>query len=190
MSNLLQSEFGANRLVMKKADIIPMPEYFDRYINLVDDELTIIEALKHYGPLYIDQDVEQMKALEKQVYAQGKWTVHDILQHLIDNERIFNYRALCFARNDDNILPGHDENMHADMGKASNRNLEDILEEFYLLRQSTVALFKSFDDEMLQRSGICFQKKMSVLALGFTISGHAIHHMNVLRERYYPLLDK
>ncbi|MBI3258053.1 MAG: DinB family protein [Ignavibacteriae bacterium] len=174
---------------MKKSDITAMPEYFDRYINLVGD-YDVIEALKHYDVHWMENEKDSFVRLGDSVYAPGKWTVKDILQHLIDNERIFTYRALRFAREDSTILPGCDENSHALSAKANTRSLDDLLKEFQLVRASTIALYNSFSDEMMYRDGVAFNKRISVLAIGFLCVGHAIHHFNIIKERYYPLLQK
>lgn len=173
---------------MKKSDINPMPAFFDRYINLAED-IDIHEALKKYSPDIVYSEIEEMKSLGQRVYAPGKWTINDIIQHVIDNERIMAYRALRFSRNDKTILPGYEEEQLAANTNASNHSLEDLLEEFDLVRASTIALFKGMSEEMMQRAGVAFKSEISALALGFVIVGHPVHHMNVIRERYFPLLS-
>ncbi|RAK02086.1 DinB family protein [Larkinella arboricola] len=172
---------------MRKTAINPMPEFFDRYINLVDD-VPLAEALAQSTEL-LEPVLPQLEALGDTVYAPGKWTVRDILQHCIDTERILAYRALRFARNDQTVLPGFDEELFARNTTAADRSLPDLLDEFSLVRATTVRLFKGFTDEMLRRNGTCFGRQISVLALGFVIAGHPIHHLNVLRERYFPLIS-
>ena len=172
---------------MKKSHIQKMPAYFDRYINLVED-IDVLEAFKKYGPDFLEKEKPTLEELGDKVYAPGKWTVKDIIQHIIDAERVFCYRALRFARNDKTILHGFEEDFYAANTNVKNRKLEDVLEEFKSVRQSTISLFKSFDKEALQRSGVALTTEISVLALGFTIAGHPIHHMKVLHERYFPLL--
>ncbi|GAA4415504.1 DinB family protein [Nibrella viscosa] len=172
---------------MKKSDIHPMPEFFDRYINLVDD-LPVRDALAQNASLFAGPLQAQLEAVGDRVYAPGKWTVKDILQHCIDTERILSYRALRFARNDQTPLPGFDEESFAQYTTAGERTISDLLEEFSTVRASSLALYRNFTDEMLHREGICFNKKLSVLALGFVITGHPIHHLKVLKERYFPLV--
>ncbi len=118
-------------------------------------------------------------------YQEGKWSIKEVIGHLIDAERIFTYRALCFARNDKTELPGYDENFWAANSNAHQRNFDDLLKEFYFVRQATIELFNSFDEQMLNNSGVANGNKMSVRALGFIILGHEIHHLQVLRERYF-----
>lgn len=163
-----------------------MPGFFDRYIVQVED-IDIIEALEKYTCQFIF-DIEKLRLLGEKVYAENKWTSKDILQHVLDTERILAYRALRFARNDKTSLPGYEEDDYGKEAKAERRSLEDIFEEASLLRKSTVALFKSFTKEMLIREGVCFNQRISVIALGFVIAGHPVHHTNIIRERYYPLL--
>jgi hypothetical protein len=173
---------------MKKSDIVSMPKFFDRYINLVED-MDLLEALENHSPETIFSEVDLLEALGDSVYEAGKWTISDIIQHCIDTERIMSYRALRFARNDQTPLPGFEENDYAQNTLASERTLEDLLDEFEIVRAATLAQFQNFSEEMLQRSGQASQVIISVGALGFMLVGHAIHHKNVIRERYFPLLD-
>jgi DinB superfamily len=173
---------------MKRSDIQQMPEYFDRYINLVADE-DIIVALQDSLDYLNTIPLTKWQMLGDKVYAEGKWTVKDIIQHITDTERIFSYRALRFSRNDTTLLPGFDENLFAANAHANNRALEDLVAELIAVRESTLALYKSFSPEMLCKTGAAFKGPISVLAIGFTAIGHQIHHINILEERYYPLLN-
>lgn len=164
-----------------------MPGFFDRYILQIED-MDVIQALEKHTCQSIF-DIEKLRLLGDKVYAENKWTCRDILQHIMDTERILAYRALRFARNDKTNLPGFEEDAYGKEAKTNRRTLEDIFEESSVLRKSTVALFKSFTKEMLVNEGVCFNQKISVLALGFVIAGHPVHHRNVIKERYYPLLD-
>ncbi|HMI07147.1 MAG TPA: DinB family protein [Flavobacterium sp.] len=117
-------------------------------------------------------------------YAEGKWTIKDILLHLIDAERIFAYRALRFARKDQTPLASFDENDYVDVAGGNSRSIQDLLTELAVVRQATLSLFKSFDEETLLRKGIASNNPMSVRALGFVIIGHQNHHQQVFAERY------
>lgn len=172
---------------MTKSDIPVMPQYFDRYINLAED-IELIDALSQAASFDNLLPTETAEALGEVRYAPGKWTIRDIIQHLIDTERIMTYRALRFARNDQTTLPGFDEGLFGQTARATQRSLTDLYDEYALNRQSTIALFRSFDEAMLVRSGICFNQTISVLAIGFLLVGHPIHHINIIRERYLPLL--
>lgn len=165
-----------------------MPDFFDRYINLVENT-TIVEALEKYSAFTNEDTIETLNQLGEKVYAPGKWTIKNIIQHVIDTERIMSYRALRFARKDSTSLPGFDEDYFARHSDADSRTLHDLLEEFSTVRKSSIALFKSFTDEMLIQTGTSFNRKISVLALGFVIAGHQIHHLNVIRKNYFPLLS-
>ena len=172
---------------MKKSAINPMPQFFDRYINLVED-IDIFEAFDKYAPGKVYTDTDKLIALKDLAYAEGKWSVKEILQHIIDNERIMAYRAMRFSRNDKTTLPGYDEELLAANTIANQRNVEDLLQEFNQVRQSTISLFKAMNSEMILRSGFAYKSDISALALGFVIIGHPVHHMRVIQERYFPLL--
>ncbi|WP_396183404.1 DinB family protein [Flavobacterium sp.] len=117
-------------------------------------------------------------------YVEGKWTIKDIVQHLIDAERIFAYRALRIARKDQTPLPGFEENEYVETAFANSRTMEDLIEEFATVRQATLSLFKTFSDEQLTQMGTASEKPVSVRAIGCIILGHQKHHVNVILERY------
>lgn len=173
---------------MNKNDIQPMPEFFDRYINLVEED-NLLDAL--YKSQYVIEhlDLDILHKIDRQIYAPNKWTIHDIFQHIIDNERIQSYRALWFARGaTTDELPGYDEDFFASHANTTNRSLNEIIDELSVLRTSTIQLFQSFEPSVLKNIGICFNKKVPVLALGFMMVGHQIHHLNVINEKYIPLV--
>lgn len=158
--------------------------FYKGYIQLAPENESIENALK----LSFEAFFNYFSALtDKQglfSYAPQKWTLKEVLVHCIDTERIMTYRALRFARNDQTELPGFEQDDYVPQSFANKRNLEDLLEEYKAVRQSTLLLFNSFDDEILKRSGIANGNRMSVRALGFMISGHELHHLNVCKERY------
>ena len=172
---------------MKRSDINPMPAFFDRYINLVED-IDIFEAFEKHSPKAVFSDLDSLADLGDKVYAPGKWTVRDIIQHVIDNERIMAYRAMRFSRNDTTTLPGYDEELFGANTIANERTLIELMEEFSQVRAATISLFKGMNDEMILRSGVAYKSEISALALGFVILGHPVHHMSVIRERYFPML--
>lgn len=166
-----------------------MPEYFDRYINLVADiELTqaFDESLRQIDAL----DKDLLRKLDDKRYAPDKWTIKGILQHVIDFERIFAYRALLFARKEGSPPQGVDETTLAASMKAERRSIDELLEDLKAARLSTKALFAGFDDEMLLNTGICWKYEMPVLAVGFLAVGHQLHHLKIVEERYYPLVGE
>ena len=164
-----------------------MPPFFDRYIPLADD-IELVEALQKSLQDFVEYDFSLLGRLGNNVYKEGKWTVKEILLHIIDNERIQAYRALRFARNDATVLPGYDEQVLALNSEANKRTIQDLKNEFIAVRLGNISLFKSFSDEALQRIGTAYQVQITPLALGFVIVGHQIHHFNVMNERYLPLV--
>ncbi len=168
---------------MKKSDLKFIPNFYDRYIKLVNNDIDLIDGLKHNETIFKDLTKKLIQHQEYR-YEPSKWTPKELLQHVIDTERILAYRALCIARLEPKALLGFDENIYVENSNANNRSIEDLLKEFSLARQSTIPLFESFNNETLHRAGISFETKISVLALGFTIIGHAKHHFNILNERY------
>ena len=117
-------------------------------------------------------------------YAENKWTVQDIVAHLIDCERVMIYRALTIARNDQTPLPGFDEDAYAMETNAEERTMIFLLEEYKHLRKSNILFFQGLTSEMFLRVGTANGKPVSVRALGYSISGHELHHMKVIKERY------
>jgi len=117
-------------------------------------------------------------------YEKGKWTIKEIIQHLIDSERIFSYRALRISRNDKTPLPGFDENEYVENSNGKIRSLQSLLTELAVVRQSTLSLFNSFSQEQLHKIGIASDNEVSVGAIGFIIIGHQKHHQKIFFERY------
>lgn len=168
MKNLIESDY---------------PAYFSHYINLVENNDVVIAMqsnLKEFVAFL--ENIPEEKHNFK--YQENKWTIKDVVRHIIDTERIFAYRALRFARFDTTELHGFDENNFAASLNTTAIKMEDLLEEFILVRKSTIKLFESFTLEMLSNKGFASGKQMSVLAAGFVISGHTIHHTNIIKERY------
>ncbi len=163
-----------------------MPEFFDRYINQVDKETDLISGLEQSK-----DDFELVKAsLERHQdyrYQPGKWTPRDVLQHVIDNERIQCYRALAFSRSDQVVLPGYDEQLYASDTNTNERTVDNLLIEFQIVRQASIFLFQNFKDEQFHISGVCSGVEVTPLALGFQILGHQIHHIKILKERYFTI---
>lgn len=171
---------------MKKSAINPMPKFFDRYINLVEED-DLMDALNKSAVALENLDVEALNKIGFKAYQAGKWTIHDIIQHVNDNERIQSYRAMRIARGDKTPLPGYEENLFAQNAHATERTLNDLIDELKVLRKSTIQLFRSFDERVFNNSGICFDQTITVTALGFVIVGHQEHHLNFIKEKYIPL---
>ncbi|WP_298540509.1 DinB family protein [uncultured Aquimarina sp.] len=117
-------------------------------------------------------------------YAEGKWTVAEVLQHIIDTERIFSYRALRFARNDKSPLIGFDQDEYVPNSNANNYSKKEFIEDFEAARNNSIGLFKSFTQNMLTEIGEASGSPMSARAAGYILSGHQKHHLNVIKDRY------
>jgi len=169
---------------LSEINLDEIPIYYRTYTSKVD-EGNLIELLDK--SLHEATNFLKNIPVEKSYYAYApeKWNVADLIQHLIDAERIFAYRALRIARFDKTPLPSFEENDYAKMAQTNRRTLPDLINEYTTVRQSTLQLFTSFSDEMLQNTGTASGQNISVRAIGFIILGHEIHHFNVLTERYF-----
>lgn len=168
---------------MKKNNIEFLPNFYKGYVSLVEADNFLLAMENEYRITTQLMD-ELPKAKEDYSYAEGKWTIKDILVHLMDTERIMAYRALRFARGDQKELQGFEQNEYVVEANAGDRSLKDIMEEFSSLRTSTIRLFRSFDEKALAQSGIANKNRISVLALAYIIPGHEIHHRKIIQERY------
>ena len=160
-----------------------IPPFFKGYVKLVEHP-DVLQAMRISGYRTMEMIHSIPEAKSDFRYADGKWTIREVLCHMIDAERIFAYRALRFARNDKTQLSGFDEVAYAPYLNASGRNLRQIGDEMQHLRTTSVDLFDSFTEEMLKRKGVAGNNELSVEALGFIIAGHETHHCKVLKERY------
>lgn len=157
--------------------------YYHQYIKDIP-QTGIIEYLAQQ----LDETVKLFSSIPESKssfrYAEGKWSIKEVLEHITDAERVFAYRALCISRNDKNNLPGFDENDFIRNANCDGLKLTDILEEFSTLRQSNLKMFNNFSDVMWLRKGTANNNPVTVRAIAYIIAGHALHHMNVLQERY------
>lgn len=157
--------------------------YFKKYIDLAKhDDLVnqFAESLNEFENFIKKIPVE--KADYK--YAENKWTIKQLLLHIADTERIYTYRALAFCRGEKQSLPGFDENEYAENCNFKNRTLQQIVEEFVAVRNSTIQLFKSFNEDDLKKSGIANGAEITVNAIGYILIGHQIHHLKIITEKY------
>src|SRR5215204_2584792 len=167
---------------MKKSDINPIPEYFDRYINRVET-VELRQAFVRSGQQLEQLDKNLLVEFDGKRYAPGKWTVKETFQHLIDWERILSYRALLYARNKGAASQDVDGELFAANMNAHRRTIDELIDELQNVRASTKAMFESFDDEILLNTGICWKYDVSVLAMGFIIIGHQIHHLKIIEDK-------
>jgi hypothetical protein len=158
--------------------------YAIAYISLLPDDGLIIKHLKDNFKttkgfiLSIPEEKLQYR------YAENKWTIKEILAHIMDDERIYAYRALRIARNDKTELPGFEQDDYVLYSRANERSLKNIFNEYRIIRNATISLFKSFDKAAFLRTGTANGHIVSVRALAYHIAGHELHHMNIIKERY------
>ena len=159
------------------------PPYFNTYIKLVE-ETDVITALLNHGDEAESffSKINESETLYR--YAEGKWTIKEILQHINDAERVFCYRALAFARREQATLPGFNENQYAANSHANDLSWSSLLNDFKITRKNSISLFNLFTDDDLDHVGKASDYSISVRALGYTIAGHCIHHINIVKERY------
>ena len=168
---------------MSRPDLLEVPVFYHNYVNQVQED-NVSEAIQTNGERALSFFRTIPPGKWDYRYAEGKWTLKEMLQHIIDGERIFCYRALCFARGEKISLPGFDENTYAAASKAGSRMADDLLTEFETVRNSTQQLFNSFDEEQLAMKGIANNNSISVNSIGFIVAGHVQHHINVIKELY------
>ena len=168
---------------MPQVDLTRIPPYYHKYINLVES-LSLNEALEKYQTELVSILSELPEELWNYRYAPGKWSIKELVQHLIDGDRVFCYRALRFARHDQTELPGFDENLFAEYSEADRRSREELLEELKSVQRSSALMFQSFSEDQLNQSGVANENSVYVKGLGYIIAGHTRHHLQVLQERY------
>ncbi len=166
-----------------RPDLNRVPEYFHQYIvqvkqnNFVDgfkwQEENFIKFLQSIPPDKYDYR-----------YAEDKWTLKEVLQHMIDTERVFNYRALWFARKNETPLPGFDQLIFAANAPIDHRTWEDLVAEFQAVRKGTEMLFGSFTEEELDQTGTASGNQLYVLGIAFIILGHVEHHVRIIKTQY------
>jgi uncharacterized damage-inducible protein DinB len=165
------------------------PVYCHYYFDLVQTDDLLAELSSD-----LDKTIEFFKSIptEKEhfAYQEGKWTITQLLRHIIDCERIFAYRALRFARFDDTNLAGFDEDFYMAGLLSKKENLDILIEEFISVRNATISLFETFTDEMLDFHGTANNLKVSARAIGFCVVGHNMHHREVLNQRYFRSDEK
>jgi uncharacterized damage-inducible protein DinB len=168
---------------MPKPSSTSHPAYFQQYIDQVpeNDLLTAFKNQTAGIENFLSSITEEKSA---HAYAEGKWSIKELLQHIIDAERIFNYRALCIARGEKISLPGFEENEYAANSYANDRKWEGLVKEFLSVRQGTEMLFKSFTEEALNNTGTSNNKPITPASLGFITVGHYYHHKKILLEKY------
>jgi len=166
------------------------PSYAEMYMKLVKKDGSLIEQLKSS----LDRTKSLINNLSSEEldyrYEKNKWSIKEVLVHIIDDERIYGYRALSFARNDKTNLPGFEQEDYNLNSDASKRTIENIMEEYEALRLSTITLFNGLSDKSLKRMGIANGNQASARALGYHILGHDLHHIKIIENLYLKELIK
>lgn len=165
---------------------LPTSEYnpfYQTYIMALGN-VELLEEIKNGKDAFLSIFKEIPEEKLNYAYAEGKWSLAEALVHMIDTERIFQYRALCIARNDKTPLPGFDQDNYVPFSNAANRSKLSLIREYKAVREATISLFTSFDNDAIKRVGLASGSKMSVRALGFIICGHQAHHLRIIQERY------
>ena len=155
--------------------------YTSRYIDMVTeaDPIAVLEQKALWQLLH-----PLSEAQSEYRYAEGKWSIKQLVGHMTDTERIFTYRALCMARDEKQPLPGFDENSYVDNGFFEQRTLDSLLTEYKAVREASLVLFRSLDASVLSHMGTASGNPLSVRALLYMIAGHEKHHIHILQERY------
>jgi hypothetical protein len=157
--------------------------YYQQYIQKAGD-VSISVGLKDNGDatvLFLESIPEEK--LESR-YQEGKWTIKEIIQHLIDTERVFAYRALCIARKDKTLFPGYDQDAYVVSCEANKRSMSSLMNEYKTVRLASIIMFESFSYGMLTRIGVASNSNLSPRAVAFITIGHENHHCEIIKERY------
>jgi len=178
---------------IRKPDPTEYPPYSSVYMDLLKNDDLILDHLE--ANFYKIKDLIYSLSEEKLLYryAENKWSIKEILVHLIDDERIFSYRALRYARNDNTPLHGFDENNYTRYAQADLRTLDNIFEEYWAVRRSTLLLFQHLPGDSLLRTGGSIDEFGNVFnirtvrALIYHIAGHELRHIKIIKERYLDL---
>ncbi len=160
------------------------PPYASAYIKLVPDDGLVLQHLEENFKIMKYLILSFPEEMLVRRHAEGKWTIKETLVHIVDDERIYAYRALRFARNDHTELPGFEQDEYSASSMANERSLDSILDEYETVRKATLSLFKNMREEWLKRSGVADNKKFSVRALIYHIAGHELHHKDIIERNY------
>jgi uncharacterized damage-inducible protein DinB len=165
-------------------DINQVPEFYRNYFKAIGTSELVPLLLKSGDDLMeLLKSINDEKALYR--YEEGKWSIKDVVQHVIDAERVFTYRAMRFARNDKTDLHGFEQDDYVPEANADERTVHQLLTEFMNLRASTIDFFASLNEEKRSRKGTANGSEMSVEMIGYIISGHLLHHISIIEERYF-----
>ncbi len=170
---------------MNRPEINEFDPYYNTYVSLIEGD-SVMEQLDAQPP--------ELRAMFDNVpdsrgnysYAKGKWTIKELLSHLIDGERIFAYRILRISRADETPIEGFEQDGYIENSNANNRSFSDLLDEFDLQRRANMKMLRNLSDDAARRIGTASENTVSVRALVYIMAGHVRHHINILHERYLP----
>lgn len=175
-------------LAINRPALEEYPEAYRHYLDHLPEGDVLYLLDKHSADLrHMFRHISDERAEES--YAAGKWNMKELLQHLIDTERIFCYRALCISRGDKQELPGYDQDLYAYNSLATIRPLQNILDEYEQVRRASLLLFRSFTSEMLDLVGLANGKRVSARIIVHMLAAHEVHHINILQSRYLKRKD-
>lgn len=165
----------------KKGDY---PGYFENYFKTINSNNPVNTLLTQSEEMFdLLNNISDEKANKS--YAEGKWSIKEVLGHLIDTERVMSYRSLAIARGERQSLPGFEQDDYVKEADFNSRKINDLLEEYKTVRESTVSLFKTFNENIYDKKGTANNSPVTVRAIMFMIPGHEKHHINILKERYF-----
>ena len=171
---------------MEKSETKKNPAFLE-YVYQLNEGIELTEALNLSLKEINDIDIAQLNSIGLKTYEKDKWTIHKILQHLIDWERIWCFRAIIFARGEGTVPDAHDQEIMGKNSNADELSIEQLVNELRIVRQSTIMMFESFNKKILKTNCKFFEYEMPLFAIGLTIAAHQIHHFNIIKERYTPL---
>lgn len=162
------------------------PEFLE-YVLELNGDIQLEKAFELSLKRIDDLDIDQLNRIGLKTYDPDKWTINKILQHLIDWERIWCYRAIIFARNEGHVPEALDQDIMGENSNANELPIEQLLNELRIVRESTIMMFKSFNKRILDTNCVFFEYEMPLYTIGLTITAHQIHHFNIIEEKYIPL---
>jgi DinB superfamily len=171
---------------MTRPDSTEYAPYYGKYISLVPGD-NIVTTLSSQ----IEDTLTLLRGISESQgefrYAPGKWSIKEVIGHLIDGERIFTYRALRMARSDRTPLPGFDENSYVDHANFGDRRVAELADEFHAVRKSSIYIFRHLGEEAWARRGVANNDEISVRAIAYVLAGHELHHLGIIRTRYLEI---
>lgn len=171
---------------MEKSETKKDPAFLE-YVYQLNEGIELPAALELSLKAIDEIDIAQLNRIGLKTYEKDKWTIHKILQHLIDWERIWCFRAIIFARGEGTVPEAHDQEIMGKNSNADELSIEQLVNELRIVRRSTIMMFESFDKKILESNCNFFEYEMPLFAIGLTITAHQIHHFTIIKERYIPL---